>query len=112
MKKGLIVLGATATLLAGVLAPTTGFASEKSGTQPEMKNVKVNASYDYVPSSIFVGSSFYFPSRYKYPYVVFGEDVVSVDVFGKVTGLKKGSAVIKVRDVEAEETRTFYITVY
>lgn len=83
VKRGLIVLGVSATLLAGVLAPITGFAAEKSDTQP---NVKVNASYDYVPSSIFVGSSFSFPGKYKYPYVWFGEDVVSVDVFGKVTG--------------------------
>ena len=111
MKKGLIVLGASATLLAGIWAPTTGLAAEKSIEQPEIKNVKVNAGYDYVPSFILVGSYFYFPSKYKYPYILYGEGVVSVDYSGKVTGLRKGSAAIQVRDEEKGETKTFYISV-
>ncbi|MCM3337778.1 hypothetical protein M3650_03790 [Paenibacillus sp. MER TA 81-3] len=113
MKKTLIVLGATATLLAGILAPTTGFAAERSAAQPEIKNVKANASYEYIPSYIFVGSSFYFPSRYKHPSVWgFDNGVVSVDFLGKVTGLKNGTATIQVWDEEERETKTFWISVY
>ncbi|MGG4394552.1 hypothetical protein ABEX25_09660 [Paenibacillus thiaminolyticus] len=112
MKKGLIVLSASATLLAGILVPTTGFAAERSSTQPETKNVKANAGYDYVPSFISVGGFFYFPSRYKHPSVWFDNGVVSVDVFGRVTGLKKGSATIRVWDEEEKETKTFWISVY
>lgn len=112
MKKGLIVLSAGATLLAGILVPTTGFAAEGSSTQPETKNAKV-ASYEYIPSFIFVGNSFSFPNRYKYP-SVFGFDhgVVSIDVFGKVTGMKKGTATIQVWDEDERETKRFYINVY
>ena len=104
MKKGLIVLGASAAILASVLAPATSFAAEKSVVQSDIEQ----QAKSYI---VKVGGTAYLPTKYKFFTVVKGSDIVLVDMYGTVRGLKEGVALIKGVD-DSGNTEYFHITVF
>ncbi|WP_019419036.1 hypothetical protein [Paenibacillus sp. OSY-SE] len=107
MKKGLIVLGATAILLAGILAPTTGFAAERVGSNnPQINNASTASSFVLLR----VGESSYLSWAPKLS-VISGHDIVSVDSLGKVYAKKTGTATVGAYEYNGKLIKTYSILV-